>query len=206
MCLKRLWQAVTKRFSSVSTSLPLGTSIPSTVSFQASVIRVTATGGQQISARRISWVDIGTPTEIDTAKRFSQFVGNGLSSFEKVEQRSDIDVIGRSPDGAIVEKFQVTRLWDSNFWRSLKDGGAADIELSAEDLSKLVLDALERKRGKYSLQQRMALILLIDTTPEGILPSLIPGILSYLADKSTTSAFKEVWLVGRDQDKTYKMA
>jgi hypothetical protein len=50
------------------------------------------------------------------------------------------------------------------------------------------------------------LILLIDASPEGVLPSLIPSILSDLKAALNRIGFKQVWLVGSDKEKTFPLS
>jgi hypothetical protein len=70
-----------------------------TTGLQASRLRATAGGGQDISARRrTNWNDTGPCTEMETAKRFSEFVGHGLTHFEKLPQDDDVDIRAKSGD------------------------------------------------------------------------------------------------------------
>jgi hypothetical protein len=206
ICLKELWSRLMNVAQRKTTSVVATTRNRVTTGFQASLLRATAGGGQDFSARRTNWNDTGPSTEIETAKRFSEFVGNGLTHFEKAPEYDDVDIKGKSADGAMSEEFQITRLWDGKFWRQLNATGATDMQLSREELSNLILDAVERKGKKYASGRRKMLILLIDATPEGVLPSLIPSIRSDLKVALNGIGFKQVWLVGSDKEKTTQLS
>jgi hypothetical protein len=200
-CLKGLWTRLTKATRHRTTSVDASWTTPLTSSLQASAVRTTTGGGEDISVRRVNWPDRGTSTEIDTAKRFSRLVGNGLSRFIKMPENDDVDIKGESAGGAIFEECQVTRLWDGKFWTELNSRrGATDRELTTDELCKLVLDAARRKATLYSPARRKMLVLLIDAAPEGVLPHIIPRIRSSLKADLDRIDFKQVWLVGPGEE------
>jgi hypothetical protein len=205
ICLKELWSRLIAA-SPKTTSVVATPRNRVTTGLQASLLRASAGGGQDISVRRTNWNDTGPSSEIETAKRFSKFVGNGLTHFEKAPEDDDVDIKGKSADGAMSEEFQITRLWDGKFWKQLKATDASDRQLSKEELYRLILDAVERKEKKYASERRKMLILLIDASPEGVLPSLIPSILSDLKAALNRIGFKQVWLVGSDKEKTFPLS
>jgi hypothetical protein len=83
----------------------------------------TASGTLKIGARRVGWKANQEVDEVDTARRFSSATGREWTIFEKQPQGSDVDVIGRAENGTREEKFQVTVLYDPEFWRSVNTKG-----------------------------------------------------------------------------------
>lgn len=166
-------------------------------------------GSQKIGGRRTNWSENKTTKEvdeIDVARRFSSLTVNGLTKFEKHSQNSDVDVCGMSDNKQIVENFQITRLWDEQFWKEL-NAGAVDKELSLEKIAELILLAVKRKgENKYTHSRRKIIILLIDTNPVAVIPELIDKIKNCLGTRVSYFGFKSVWLVGTNKEHIFKLS
>ncbi len=161
-------------------------------------------GGQRVGGRRNNWHENRNEDEINVAQRFSIISQNGLVKFQKQQQNSDVDVLGFSDDHRVVEKFQITRLYDKQFWTELHEG-ATDRELTLKDLCEMVLEAIKRKEEKYSLQQRKDIVLLIDTNPAGIVSTLVPLIINNLGTRVENAGFRDIWLVGVTNDQLFQL-
>lgn len=130
----------------------------------------TASGRLKIGARRVGWKVNQGVDEIDTARRFSSSTGGEWTLLEKQPEGSDVDVIGRSENRLGAEYFQVTVLYDQEFWKAVNTKGAADVELTLEEVVRLIEKAVSKKRTHYPVEQRQNTILLIDLVPGGMLP------------------------------------
>lgn len=166
-------------------------------------------GGQKIGGRRTNWFknkNTQKADEIDVARRFSLLTENRLTKFEnEYEENSDIDVYGRSNNGQIVENFQITSLWNNEFWKELSDNKATDQELNSKEIANLILVVMKKKGEKYTLSRRKTIILLIDTNPASVIPELVDGIKNCLGTQVSDFGFKGVWLVGTDKEHTFKL-
>lgn len=205
--LSSLWRTLKTACRNRTLNVVAAETVHLETGFQASVFAPTPDGGQKIGARRTDWFETKTSTEMDTAKRFSLFTDNGLTDFQKANEDDDVDIQGRSPDGSVCEDFQVTRLWDGEFWKPLNTTGASDRELTREEIRELILRAVERKgTKKYAHGRRRMLTLLIDTNPVPVLAQLVSGIQADLKVRLDEIGFKQVWLVGSETGQTFEIS
>lgn len=204
--IKKVCDWFFNRTKSDAQSVIASASINSHLGFQARVIRAEPGEGQRITIRRAGWFETTASTELDTARRFVFFSASPLTEFTKAPENDDVDIVAKSADGVTVQELQVTRLWDGPFWKKLKETNAVDIDLTRDQLFKLIQDAVERKgERKYTLQRRKQLILLIDTNPDGVRPELAPAIRSGLTSQLERASLKQVWLVGPDKENTFEI-
>lgn len=147
----------------------LGDSMKPSEGLQIAGSGPTASGTLKIGVRRVGWKLNQDVDEADAAKRFSSLTGHELVIFEKQPQDSDADVIGGSEDRSRKEHFQITVLYDQDFWASInrRGAGAVDVELSSDDVVRLIEKAVTKKKDRYPLVQRQPMILLIDLDPGG---------------------------------------
>lgn len=165
----------------------------------------TASGTLKIAARRVGWKASQEVDEVDTARRFSSSTGREWTIFEKQPQGSDVDVIGTLESRTREEKFQVTVLYDPEFWRSVNTRGTTNIELTCDDAIRLMEKAVTRKGNHYPLSQRQGVILLVDLVPGGMLAEFARETRVALASLLEVAAFKEVWVVGSTRDQVFQL-
>lgn len=165
----------------------------------------TASGTLKIGARRVGWKANQDVDEADAARRFSSLTGREWVIFEKQPQDSDVDVIGRSEDRSRAEDFQVTVLYDEDFWASVNRRGVVDVDLSCDDVVRLIEKAVSKKRDRYPLVQRQPIILLIDLVPGGMLSQFAAHARQVLGGLLREAAFKETWLVGSTADQVFQL-
>jgi len=204
--VKRLRGAIRKYAKGGVTSVFASASVHTSLGFQARTIRADPGGGQRITIRRAGWLETAASTEMDTAQRFANFCDNGFTEFSKAQENDDVDIVAKYSNGAVVQEFQITRLWDGQFWKQLNTKGAVDIELTQNEVVTLIHQAIERKGdAKYAVNRRKQLILLIDTNPDAIRVQLAPLLRSALNSQLDRASFKQVWLVGPDQEGTIQL-
>lgn len=138
-------------------------------------------------------------SELAVVKLLCHFYKKELQNFSQPETDSHIDVIGEDSEGNEIH-FQVTQLYDQNFWHHLNKYGKASIEIK-EKVTALIENAVNRKFN-YPKDLREDLVLVIDSGV-GILPADIDK--SSFSNLVTESNFKEIWLVGRTKDLTFKL-
>jgi hypothetical protein len=165
----------------------------------------TAGGTLKIGARREGWERNQDVSEVDAAKRFSSLTGRDWVLFEKQLQGSDIDVVARSEDGKRAEQFQITVLYDQNFWEDVNTKKAADVDLTREDVVSLIQKAVDKKKNRYPLAQRQRAILLIDLVPGGMLRQFAAHARQVLRSLLQDAAFRETWLVGSTADQLFQL-
>ncbi len=138
-------------------------------------------------------------SELAVVKLLCHMHKKNLQKFFKPETDSHIDVIGEDARG---DKtcFQVTQLYDQNFWHQLSKEGKASIELG-DKLTQLIKNAVKRKL-KYSKDLREGLVLVIDSGA-GVLKKDIN--VNYFRDMVTKSNFNEIWLTGRTKNLTTRL-
>jgi len=172
-------------------------------SLQAGLFGPGPDGGQKFGARRDNWSQPKPVSEVEATKRFSAFTDAGLTDLEKVED--DADVIARTPGGVKVE-FQVTVLWDEDFWRWLNTTGATqDGYKSSDEMNSLILKAIERKSSKYTPSRLRVLNLLIDTNPVPVIPTVAVSARKALRPRLSETGFNSIWLVGAERQHTYQL-
>lgn len=130
--------------------------------------------------------------EVDVARRFSMSTGRGWKLFEKQPQGSDVDVVVRAEVGTTEENFQITVLYDPEFWRSVNTKGTTDVELTCDGVIRLIETAVSKKKNHYPLAQRQRVILLIDLVPGGMLAEWAREARGALASLLEEAAFNEV--------------
>ncbi len=165
----------------------------------------TASGTLKIGARRGGWKANQGVDEIDTARRFASSTGREWTILEKQPEDSDVDVIGRSENRPGAEHFQVTVLYDQEFWKAVNTKGAADVELTLEEVVRLIEKAVSKKMTHYPVGQRQNTILLIDLVPGGMLPQFAAHARHVLGGPMKEAAFKETWLVGSTADHVFQL-
>lgn len=204
--VKRLRGAICKYAKGTATRVVASASVHSSLGVQARTIRADPGEGQCITIRRAGWFETTASTEMDTAHRFANFCDSRFIEFNKAQEYDDVDIVAKSSNGATVQEFQITRVWDGPFWKQLNTTGAVDRKLTKDELVTLIHQAIERKgEAKYSINRRKQLILLIDTNPDAIRVQLAPFLRSALKSQLDKVSFKQVWLVGPDQDNTFQL-
>ena len=138
-------------------------------------------------------------SELAAVKLLCHMYKKDLQEFSQPETDSHIDVIGEDGLGNKIY-FQVTQLYDQNFWHQLGKNEKASIELKNKATS-LVETAISRKLN-YPKDLREALVLVIDSGV-GVLEKDID--ITHLSNFLTGSNFKEIWLVGRTKNLTVKL-
>lgn len=165
----------------------------------------TASGTLKIGARRSGWKAEKEVAETDTARRFSSLTDWGLTIFESQPQNSDVDVVSWSESRGKMENFQVTVLYDPEFWTSVNTKGTTDVELTCPEVVRLIEKAVTKKKDQYPRCQRQRVILLVDLVPGGMLPGFAGAAREALAKLLEEAAFKGVWLVGSTRDQVFHL-
>jgi hypothetical protein len=138
-------------------------------------------------------------SEYSVVKLLCHMHKNNLQKFSQPETDSPIDVIGEDSKGN-KEFFQVTKLYNQNFWHQLGKHEKASIELK-NNVTVLIKEAINRKLT-YPLEIRKSLVLVIDCGV-GLLKTDVD--LTEINSISIQSGFKEIWLVGKSIELTYKL-
>jgi hypothetical protein len=161
----------------------------------------------ELQTNRQSRVDVQTTgqkqgkeeSELVVVKLLCHLYKKELQNFFQPETDSHIDVIGKDDKGNEIH-FQVTQLYDQNFWHDLNKNGKASVEIK-EKVITLIENAINRKFN-YPKDLREDLVLVIDSGV-GVLPTDIDT--SSFNNLAKESNFKEIWLVGRTKDLTIKL-
>ena len=140
-------------------------------------------------------------SEILAVKTLAHYYKPDLSVFKSDIQNSPYDVIGESADKTSIEYFQVTKLEDSNFFRTLNSN--KEIKTVLPELQSLTKKAIQRKIN-FSPYERKKIVLIIDADP-GVLEGLVGGIKSGLSELLIEASFKEVWISGSTRELTHRI-
>ncbi len=170
--------------------------------FKAASLGVGEAVGQQKTQARIGGESLTKEgEELARTKIFAFYFRKELTKFYNDKQDSPIDVIAESENGAVKESFQVTKLYNEEFWKELNTKNAAN--LITDRVIVLIKDAIDRKKNLDS-KQREKIILLIDTWP-GILPEFAERGKEILEKLLNDANFKEVWLIGSLKEQMFKI-
>ncbi|WKZ25005.1 MAG: hypothetical protein QY321_01065 [Patescibacteria group bacterium] len=150
-------------------------------------------GNQKISARQSGKITRKQVSEINVAKKFASSERKYLVTFVNDIENSLVDVIATAEDGSRGEYYQITKLYDKDFWQKLNTLGAVDLITNA--LVPLIETAIRRKND-YDPKEKNNLILLIDAWP-GILNKYASAAKTNLSFLLREANFKEVWLIGQ---------
>lgn len=173
--------------------------------FRIGVYGPTESGLLRIAARQSTYAIGKDADEVEVAEKFCTLARNGLTRFLKPRQASEIDVVGVSEDKTRRENFQVTVLFDGNFWKSLNARGAGDVQLDGPEVIELVRRAVMRKKEKYPLAIRQTTVLLVDTAPAGLVNGFVHDVRWVLATLLREAEFKEIWLVGSTVEQVFRI-
>jgi hypothetical protein len=138
-------------------------------------------------------------SELAVVKLLCHMHKKDLQQFSQPETDSHIDVIGEDGEGNKIF-FQVTQLYDQEFWHKLGKHEKASIELKNK-ATQLIEGAINRKLN-YPKDLRKNLVLVIDSGV-GLLKVDIDA--GYFRDMRAKSYFSEIWLVGRTAGLTIKL-
>ncbi|OGH58655.1 MAG: hypothetical protein A2725_03075 [Candidatus Magasanikbacteria bacterium RIFCSPHIGHO2_01_FULL_33_34] len=138
-------------------------------------------------------------SELAVVKLLCHMYKKDLQEFSQPETYSHIDVIGEDDAGNKLY-FQVTQLYDQNFWYNLGKNKKASVEL--EDRVTMLIEYAINRKLNYPKDLRKNLVLVIDSGV-GILKTDIDT--SHFSNLVTESNFSEIWLVGRTGDLTIKL-
>jgi len=136
--------------------------------------------------------------EIAVVKLLCHHFKPHLEKFSNDIQDSPVDVIAENSSG-LIENFQVTKLYDEQFWRDLSKEKTADRVLP--EIESLVGDAIKRKVN-FDKGSKTNIILAIDAWP-GVMRELAEKMASLPVVRS--SNFKEIWIAGSIPEMTFKI-
>ncbi len=117
------------------------------------------------------------------------------------EQGSVVDVVASKKDLSDSKSFQVTKLFDREFFRALNSKGEVSIE---PDIPALIKGAISRKQN-FDAREKKKTILIIDSSP-GISVNTISKTQKLdLEALANQSGYSEVWMVGLFQGSILKL-
>lgn len=182
-------------------------SISIDIDFAGAAVGITPDGKQSIQAGTSGEKQGIKEQEMEVTRRFASWFRPELTKFHKErkngkdEEDSPVDIIGESADRTCRELFQLTRLYGTDFWRTLNTTSTAD--LLTGGIVSLVEQAIERKIH-FDPKQKRQIILLIDVWP-GVAAKFVAQIKAQLAELLNTCGFKEVWLVGLTKEQSFRL-
>lgn len=165
--------------------------------YSAAALRKLDDNSQKVSARIGGNEMKKENREIAVVKSLCNYYKPSLTKFYSDEQDSPIDVIAEGTGE--LENFQVTRLYDKNFWNELYTSNQIDLIVS--EMDNLLKNSIKRKEI-FDQISKAQINLVIDAWP-GVLPGLAE-IISKI-EIVRKSGFKEVWIAGLTAEMTYRI-
>lgn len=156
-------------------------------------------GGQIISSRIINWRPKKESDEILAAKRFANHKDVKFDFCCNDKENSPIDVFASVGDCKYL--FQVTKLYNKDFWHRLYKNNA--VEYCTNALCDLVSGAIDRK-SHWDKNAANNIILLIDSWP-GVNLKFVDMTSPSLLTMAGKSNFKEIWIVGVTKDSVCRL-
>ncbi len=149
---------------------------------------------QKVSARIGGFKSPKESEEKNVVMRLCKKAKSNLNHFENDVQDSATDII--ASNGSEIECFQVTKLYEEQFWKKLMASGHVDF--ITKSILKLIEESVLRK-SKYDKEETKKLILVIDTWP-GIHHKYLEQIHNQGRSLFAESGYKEIWLVGETDE------